>query len=814
MRQHLLSLFATAGACFLLSAAEPVLPHSILFVTQTPQPADFTTITALFGNHRGNPDSAPRGGALWIRYEDGTLRNLTLAAGYGLEGAQHTNGIAVREPCVHWDGTKAVFSMVIGAPTRQYDYREYYWQLYEITRFGSNQTPVITKVAHQPADYNNVSPIYASDDRILFTSDRPRDGNRHLYPQLDEYEEAPVVTGLWSLDPSTGELFLMNHSPSGVFSPGVDSFGRVLFSRWDHLQRDQQADADNEDGGTTYGTFNYSEESAAALILTNNRAEIFPEPRYAQATTNAHTFNHFFPWQINQDGTEEETLNHVGRQELGGSYSSAAFSDDPNVTELYFFGNKPNTNTINNFLQLRESPTSPGLIYGIDAPEFGSHAAGQIVTIEGAPSVNPDLMKLHYLTPRATASYTENGAPPPSHTGLYRNPLPLSDGRLVSVHTPETRADRNEGTTSAPRSRYDFRLKLLKSQSGYWQPDTPLTPGLPANVSWWQPDYLVTYDGLMWELDPVEVRSRPRPASTVAHLPAPEARVFEEEGVNPNVFRAYLRQRDLAVMVSRNVTGRDAGDRQQPFNLRVPGGAQTIGAEGKVYDIQYLQLFQADLLRGIGLRGGAPRAGRRVLAQLMHEPLADNVPVTDNPSAPASSVRIAPDGSVAAMVPARRAMSWQTTDPVGIPVVRERYWITFQPGEIRSCANCHGVNRADQAGRAPSSNPPEALRQLLRRWKADNIAVVGTTTLDGTPYATVTFKRQTAATQLRHRVEYSPDLSAWLPASTYTSSGATHAGPLEELLAVPGPLETITLRDTTSLSPQAARFYRVLSDRP
>jgi hypothetical protein len=37
--------------------------------------------------------------------------------------------------------------------------------------------------------------MYGSDDRIIFTSDRPRNGKRHLYPQLDEYETAPTNTG-------------------------------------------------------------------------------------------------------------------------------------------------------------------------------------------------------------------------------------------------------------------------------------------------------------------------------------------------------------------------------------------------------------------------------------------------------------------------------------------------------------------------------------------------------------------------------------------------------------------------------------------
>ena len=42
--------------------------------------------------------------------------------------------------------------------------------------------------------------------------------------------------------------------------------------------------------------------------------------------------------------------------------------------------------------------------------------------------------------------------------------------------------------------------------------------------------------------------------------------------------------------------------------------------------------------------------------------------------------------------------------------------ITFQPGEVRVCASCHGVNKADQAGLAAPTNKPEALRALVRYW--------------------------------------------------------------------------------------------------
>jgi hypothetical protein len=145
-----------------------------------------------------------------IRYPDGTLRNLTKAAGFG-------TAIAVREPSVHWGGKKALFSMVVdGAGSAV-------WQIYEVSGLGKGETVSITKVANQPAAYNNISPLYATDDRVLFTSDRPRSGEAHLYPQLDEYESTPTVTGIWSLNPATGALNILNHSPSGAFSPSIDS---------------------------------------------------------------------------------------------------------------------------------------------------------------------------------------------------------------------------------------------------------------------------------------------------------------------------------------------------------------------------------------------------------------------------------------------------------------------------------------------------------------------------------------------------------------------------------------------------------------
>ncbi len=697
-----------------------VLPYPVLFVTQVPVPADFTTIGAVFGNHQGALWSVARGGDLWIRYGDGSMKNLTQTAGYGVSGQQGATAIAVREPSVHWSGTKALVSMVVGAPTQRYQVQSYYWQIYEVVGLGPADTPVITRVPNQPPTFNNISPIYGTDDRIIFTSDRPRDGQRHLYPQLDEYEEAPTVTGLWSLDPTSGDLFLIQHSPSGSFSPQIDSYGRLVYVRWDHLQRDQQADGDvlNNAG---YGTFNYADESAGAARLAD-RTEVFPEPRAARtdllAGTNleGHSFNDFFPWMINEDGTDEETLNHLGRHELHG-YFNRSINDDPNVT--YHSAARPriNPNPIDNFLQIEEDPIAPGTYYGVDAPEFRTHAAGQVIKINAGRGVNPDSSVVTYVTHRDTHSTTAT----PNHSGLYRNPLPLSNGWVIAAHTPETREDVNTGTRAAPGSRYDFRLKVLYQTGSVFVASVPITSGISKSVSYWDPDQLVTYSGALWELDPVEVRPRQRPPRASTPIPPPVQQVFAQQGVTVPNLQTFLRQRNLALIVAQNVTTRDRADKQQPFNLRVAGeGAQTIGVSGQVYDIAHLQLFQGDQIRGLGGTTN-PRAGRRVLAQLMHEPAAINPPVS---GAPPSSVAIAPDGSVAAFVPARRALSWQLTSPTGVPTVRERYWITMQPGEVRVCGSCHGVNNSNQAGTPPPINEPEALRRLLTYWK--NATVIPT----------------------------------------------------------------------------------------
>ncbi len=374
-----------------------------------------------------------------------------------------------------------------------------------------------------------------------------------------------------------------------------------------------------------------------------------------------------------------------------------------------------NTNSVVSFFQITEDPRTNGLYWGVQAQDVavvgGIHAAGQILTLSGGFGLNPTGMVVSIITPT-------NGANGPNPLGLYRNPLPMSDGTLVSVFTDSANGawDVNIGTATAPVSKFHFRLYTLANNGALWKTNQLLIPsGIPNTAIYWDGANLVTNSATMWELQPVEVRARTIPTAVNTPVNPIEQQVFAEEGVDLPTFQADLAARGAALVVSRNVTARDDADKQQPYNLSVPGGVSTISDGGKIYSIAHLQYLQADYLRGYTFGTASLQPGRRVLAVPMHTTTNLNFP-SDNPNPPPGGSEIMSDGSQATIVPANRAMTWQLTGTNNNEsVVKERYWISFRPGEVRTCANCHGINAIDQIGRpAASANAPLALRQLLR----------------------------------------------------------------------------------------------------
>src|SRR5215468_9285198 len=77
---------ALQTAVEVVSAAGPTLPHPLLFVTHVPTSYDVLTTATIFGNQLGDVYAAGRGGDLWLRMADGTLKNLTQLAGFGSTG--------------------------------------------------------------------------------------------------------------------------------------------------------------------------------------------------------------------------------------------------------------------------------------------------------------------------------------------------------------------------------------------------------------------------------------------------------------------------------------------------------------------------------------------------------------------------------------------------------------------------------------------------------------------------------------------------------------------------------------------------------
>ncbi|MDX2176023.1 MAG: hypothetical protein SF028_06085 [Candidatus Sumerlaeia bacterium] len=733
------------AAAALAQTPAPAGPtNPVLFVTVTPSTGG--TISGTYGHfvsfvdsHQARVSRAPRGGDLHIVYPDGTLRNLTAEAGFGLApGAE----ICVREPNVHWSGEKAVFSMAVGGTG--FNPPDVYFQLYEVSGLAQGATATITKLV-QPSDCNNIQPCYASDGSIIFASDDVVTGDRSHYPPLDEYESTPIVSGLWKMNADGSNLHVLDHCPSGDFTPFVDSFGRVVFTRWDHLKRDQQADLTIDEivRGLPQQRFpvTFDSEASPSYHPIQFGDEYFPENgRLHPDVAGSHNpgkvphpywdqdfvpgmrkqdFNFFFPWMINQDGTDAEVLNHLGRHEFFG-YVPTAWDDLPDFSrngDVY----------IRSFNQIRESPVVPGRYYGIDAAEFGTHGAGRLLRFDSPAGLNPDSISatMVAVTPPDASDWAGDVV-----ATMFRDPMPMSDGTLwaatngTGAFATSTAADPGLPAPYPLSSNYQFTIrKLVENGEGFVEPAEELVPGgITKSITYQVPSFWplrsVTYSGRMWELFPVEVVARPAPTPAAPHLPAIEAQVMLEELGSPQgveVFKQWLKDQNLAVITARDVTVR--GDKQQPYNLRVSwSGHETTEAGEEPEEISYLQLLSAQYVRGYAdnINHSTVRPGRRALARF-HDEGANPDP---GGSAPSGAVKIADDGSAAAFVPAGRAMTWQTVGPDGTPVVRERYWLTMAAGEVRSCTNCHGANTTDVFGNPPPANEPLAFRQLLQHYKS------------------------------------------------------------------------------------------------
>ena len=154
------------------------------------------------------------------------------------------------------------------------------------------------------------------------------------------------------------------------------------------------------------------------------------------------------------------------------------------------------------------------------------------------------------------------------------------------------------------------------------------------------------------------------------------------------------------------------------------------------------------------------------------------------------------------------------TDTNGVGVVRERYWLTFAPGEIRSCTSCHGINQQDQAGHPAPTNTPLALISLLNYWKSNSTPQMNVVPAGGGNSLQVSFVRRPAETGVTYHAQASTDLRAWTEIATYSGTNIFLGPNTVELSRTGSPNETITLREAPVAPAARARFLRLKVTRP
>ncbi|HEX2747073.1 MAG TPA: hypothetical protein VHM91_03670, partial [Verrucomicrobiales bacterium] len=530
--QKLLPSVVFAASATAITANAQQISNPILYVTQVPPSQGHNTVLSIDGNLLATTAAAPRGGDLMILYPDLSVKNLTRLAGYGIAGSQQKgpDAIAVRDPHVHFSGTKAVFSMVRGAPSNIGETGEYFWQIYEITGLGKAQTPVITKVPGQHADYNNVQPAYLSDGRIVYATDCPVTGQKHLYPALDEDGLGPAGTGLWAVDPEAPQgtqPVMLTHATSGAAEPFVDSFGRVMFTRWDVLQRDKLA--------ATPGRVLLDYQTEAPNATYGQYTEVFPEPLQSQTEPFGLRFDVFMPWTINQDGGNLNTLNHLGRHELSLDFPRSG----PDAGLADFTSNEFSPNSVvpaptraGAFFQIAEHPYSPGRYVAIDVT-MTNLSAGRVVSVLAPPTMNPDLVTVSLI----------------SNVGLTRDVSWNAHGQLMGSWMPPVQGVTIPGSYGAPAPPVDpstqvsgkFSIRLATTNSKLEQGANLTTPQTITTVQIIGGQE-VTFNGTPHQLQPTEVSSRTVPVTTATtpEVETPEASVYIRNGVSPTAFQTWL----------------------------------------------------------------------------------------------------------------------------------------------------------------------------------------------------------------------------------------------------------------------------------
>ncbi|MEQ9307154.1 MAG: hypothetical protein RJQ14_24785, partial [Marinoscillum sp.] len=295
------------------------------------------------------------------------------------------------------------------------------------------------------------------------------------------------------MDPETGKVTHLTHSPSGDFDLHLASDGRIISTRWEHLKRDQQA-SNHRAGNTQWQPVNYESESSDASIVNapatkdgkpyadadGTPYEIFPEAFvHIENGINVepnrdlneplHDFNEFLPWEITENGERHQTMNHVGRHEFGGVYQEGSKIDDPNlVFGLGSFTANEYRETVGSdagIFQIKEDPRPgyEGTFYGAWSREFGRFSSGRIFEFSLPIGMNPQEMKVIDWTHPDIDNVANAGK------GHFRNPLMTVSGTMLVSHA-------NQDNLFSQSNPYTFRISKMEKANADTD-DTEHAPG-------------------------------------------------------------------------------------------------------------------------------------------------------------------------------------------------------------------------------------------------------------------------------------------------------------------------------------------------
>ncbi|OHB67984.1 MAG: hypothetical protein A2V70_09890 [Planctomycetes bacterium RBG_13_63_9] len=146
----------------------------------------------------------------------------------------------VLQPCLSYDGKRVVFSFV-RCSGREYDPStvsngdgdEGFYHVYEVDVDSGVNGGHLRQLTAGP--YDDLMPAYLPDGGIVFCSTRRRGYARCFGSQFSHRWD---VYALHRMDADGGNLRALSLHDTNEWFPTVDNAGRILYARWDYIDRD------------------------------------------------------------------------------------------------------------------------------------------------------------------------------------------------------------------------------------------------------------------------------------------------------------------------------------------------------------------------------------------------------------------------------------------------------------------------------------------------------------------------------------------------------------------------------------------------